>query len=442
MSTKGFTGGAGTGKTTNLLRELDVHLTSHPLAPGQRVLALTFMHGSRHRLAERLAKSSARRHCECLTLDRFAWDICRRWRSRLRARGGFVPHGWDAPDYEATCEAAGQLLAFPEVVKWVAARYPIIVLDEFQDCAPVRLAMAQHLHGHVTMFVAADDFQNLSRADESPGVAWLRELGVSQELTTNWRTADADLIAAAQALRTGVALPTSGSTSFKLIGAPAAGVAASFISKTMASAAGKDVVLLSAARPGTSRWVDEVIKLVTTKQYGEQKVGPVAIKWETTTDCVAETVITTLGICEGNGQIDATTILALPRSPVATQLSRWVERQRRVLGRTGFGAAEVRAQVKRTAQHVRSIRSLPQGGRRAMTIHQAKNREFPVVIVLWPFQVVGDVVRARRLLYNAITRAKRRAIVIVEDPKKKRLNLPPFACPTPEDAAPTAGPAA
>ena len=77
-----------------------------------------------------------------------------------------------------------------------------------------------------------------------------------------------------------------------------------------------------------------------------------------------------------------------------------------------------------------------------MTIYQAKNREFPVVIVLWPFQVVGDVVRARRLLYNAITRAKRRAIVIVEDPKKKRLNLPPFACPTPEDAAPTAGPAA
>jgi superfamily I DNA/RNA helicase len=62
-----------------------------------------------------------------------------------------------------------------------------------------------------------------------------------------------------------------------------------------------------------------------------------------------------------------------------------------------------------------------------MTIHQAKNREFPVVIVLWPFQVTGDALRARRCLYNAITRAKRRAIVIVQDPKNKRLKAPPFA---------------
>ena len=62
-----------------------------------------------------------------------------------------------------------------------------------------------------------------------------------------------------------------------------------------------------------------------------------------------------------------------------------------------------------------------------MTIPQAKNRESPVVIVLWPFQVVSNPLLARRWLYNAITRAKRRAIVIVEDPKKKRLNAPPFA---------------
>jgi UvrD-like helicase C-terminal domain/AAA domain len=427
----GFTGGAGTGKTTSLLRELDAHLATHPLAPEQRVLALTFMHGSRHRLAERLAKSSARRHCECLTLDRFAWDLCRRWRSRLRAGGGFVPLDLDAPEYDATCEAAGRLLTSPDVAKWVATRYPVVVLDEFQDCMPVRLALAQGLHGRVKMFVAADDFQNLSQTDESSGVAWLRELGVGQELTTNRRTADADLIAAAQALRAGTPLPTSGSTSFKLIGAPSAAVAASFISQTMAPAGDKDAVLLSAARPGTSPWVDKVIELVTTKQYGKQKAGPVPLRWETTADGVTETVIAALGVGEGNGQIGVAAILALPRSSIATQMSRWVEHQRRVLGRTEFGAAEVRAQVKRAVQQVRSFRSLHPGGRRAMTIHQAKNREFPIVIVLWPFRVPGDLMLVRRWLYNAITRAKRRAIVIVEDPQKKRLNTPPFAYPLP-----------
>jgi superfamily I DNA/RNA helicase len=427
VSTKGFTGGAGTGKTTSLLRELDAHLAAHPLATGQRVLALTFMHGSRHRLAERLTKSSARRHYECMTLDRFAWDICRRWRSRLRAGGGFVPLDLDAPDYDATCEAAGRLLASPYVAHWVAARYPVIVLDEFQDCSPVRLALAQYLHGCVKMLVAADDFQNLNRTDESPGVAWLRGLGVSEELTVNRRTADADLIAAAQALRAGTPLVTGANPSFKLISAPSAAVAASFISQTMAPATGKDVVLLSAARPGTSKWVDKIIELVATKQYGKQKAGPVPIKWEMTSDSLAETTIITLGIAEGNGQIGAAALLALPRSPMATHLSRWVEHQRRVLGRTDFRAAEVRSQVKRAVQHIRSFGSVPQAGRRAMTIHQAKNREFPVVIVLWPFRVVGDAVLARRWLYNAITRAKRRAIVIVEDPLKKRLNAPPFA---------------
>ena len=60
VSTKAFTGGAGTGKTTSLLRELDAHLAAHPLALGQRVLALTFMHGSRHRLC--LSASRNPRH--------------------------------------------------------------------------------------------------------------------------------------------------------------------------------------------------------------------------------------------------------------------------------------------------------------------------------------------------------------------------------------------
>ena len=438
MSTKGFTGGAGTGKTTSLLHEMDAHLAAHPLTPEQRVLALTFMHGSRNRLAERLAKSSARRHCECMTLDRFAWDICRRWRSRLRAGGSLVPLEFDAPDYDATCEAAGRLLAVNDVAKWVAARYPVIVLDEFQDCAPVRLALAQHLHGRVEMLVAADDFQNLNRTDESPGVAWLRGLDCCEELTINRRTADADLIAAAQSLRAGTSLPTGVSTSFKLIGAPSAAVAASFISQTMAPAAGKDVVLLSAARSGTSKWVEKVIELVTIKQYGKQKAGPVPIKWETNAENLAETTIAALGLAEGNGHISAAAIIALPRGSVAMQLSRWVEHQRRVLGRTEFGAAEVRAQVKRAVQRVRSFGLTPHGGRRAMTIHQAKNREFPVVMVLWPFRVVGDVVLARRWLYNAITRAKRRAIVIVEDPQQKRLKAPPFAYPSPAAAAPAA----
>jgi superfamily I DNA/RNA helicase len=60
-----------------------------------------------------------------------------------------------------------------------------------------------------------------------------------------------------------------------------------------------------------------------------------------------------------------------------------------------------------------------------MTIHQAKNREFESVIVLWPYEVVGSADRKRRLLYNAITRAKQQALVVVQNPA--RLMKPPFA---------------
>jgi superfamily I DNA/RNA helicase len=59
-----------------------------------------------------------------------------------------------------------------------------------------------------------------------------------------------------------------------------------------------------------------------------------------------------------------------------------------------------------------------------MTVHQAKNREFSRVIVLWPYEVPREMEKQRRLLYNAITRAKAHAVVIVQSPN--RLDQPPF----------------
>jgi DNA helicase IV len=62
-----------------------------------------------------------------------------------------------------------------------------------------------------------------------------------------------------------------------------------------------------------------------------------------------------------------------------------------------------------------------------MTVQQAKNREFDGVVVLWPYQVGGDAEHRRRLLYNAVTRARRWCTVIVQS--QNILNAPPFAVP-------------
>jgi DNA helicase IV len=60
-----------------------------------------------------------------------------------------------------------------------------------------------------------------------------------------------------------------------------------------------------------------------------------------------------------------------------------------------------------------------------MTVHQAKNREFDGVIVLWPYTVAGDEEQHRRLLYNAITRAQRWFTVIAQN--ATILARPPFS---------------
>lgn len=431
MTTSGFSGGAGTGKTTRLLTELDTHLGAHPLKPGQRVLALTFMHGSRRRLADRLAKSKARRQCECMTLDRFAWEICRRWRSRLRATGGFLSldlGSAGATEYDAVCEAAGRLLAAPDVLLWVAKRFPVIILDEFQDCTAVRVSIARALHGKLKLLIAADDFQNLSLSVESPAVMWLRGLGSCQDLTFNHRTSVADLLNAAKALREGQTLVDGGGSGFKIMSVPSAAVAASYISKTLWPSTGKAAVVLTPTKPERSNWVRDIVQLVGTKKYGPKKeIGPVAITWESTSENIEESVVAALGIGGGDGPIDASVINKLGRGPLVSRLQRWADHQRRVLGVTQFTAAELRTQIKRALHQVRAFGSTPPASRRAMTIHQAKNREFPVVIILWPFEIKNDPIRLRRLLYNAVTRAQRRAIIIVNDPKKERVTLAPFA---------------
>jgi superfamily I DNA/RNA helicase len=82
---------------------------------------------------------------------------------------------------------------------------------------------------------------------------------------------------------------------------------------------------------------------------------------------------------------------------------------------------------------VRTRSSRGIGGGVAMTIHQAKNREFENVVILWPVQVGGDAESLRRLLYNAVTRAKSRVLILLQSPPTKgaqakdRLALPPFS---------------
>jgi ATP-dependent exoDNAse (exonuclease V) alpha subunit len=63
----------------------------------------------------------------------------------------------------------------------------------------------------------------------------------------------------------------------------------------------------------------------------------------------------------------------------------------------------------------------------AMTVHGAKNQEFDRVAVLWPHGIKNDALLRRKLLYNALTRAKEEAVVLVQGGDKRAKTDPTLA---------------
>jgi superfamily I DNA/RNA helicase len=92
---------------------------------------------------------------------------------------------------------------------------------------------------------------------------------------------------------------------------------------------------------------------------------------------------------------------------------------------TAFTREEIEAVIARNV----ALRRQHGGGAshlfNAMTVQQAKNREFEGVVIIWPYQVGGDFEHKRRLLYNAVTRAKRWCNIIVQG--QNILAAAPFA---------------
>ena len=416
-------GPAGTGKTTRLFQKLGRALEECPLAEHQRVLALTKMHGSRRRMDGQLrAISGLRRRYRCRTADSFAWSIVRRWRTLARKKSAAE---LAEDDYEQVCSLAGDLLAETTVSRWVIRLFPIVVVDEFQDSKGGQLAMISSLSSWATCIVAADDFQDLEDTEDNPAVAWARTNGESESLSDIHRTSASGLLKASRALRAGGNVPDRGN-GFKVLGAPNHNVAASFVSNNLTWWSNcADIVVLTPVRPSGSAFVRDLVARVEAGPIGKSPMGPHRIPWEESQAEEYAKFIEGLELPDDpNAEVRCEVLSFGDVGGPRQGLRYWIERQKRVAGRTTFTAEEIRCEVRRIHQRSRAYRRVRGGGVRAMTIHQAKNREFHSVIVLWPYQVAGTIERQRRLLYNAITRAKYRVLVVVQNPN--RLDQPPF----------------
>ena len=358
----------------------------------------------------------------CRTVDSFAWSIVRRWRTLARRK---LASELAEDDYERVCSLAGDLLAETTVSRWVSRVSPIFVVDEFQDSKGGQLAMISSLSSVATGIAAADDFQDLENTEVNPAVAWARTNDGSESLNDIHRTSASGLLEASRAVRAGGNVPHNGD-GFTVLGAQNHNVGASFVSRNLSWWRNcADIAVLTPVRPSSSAFVRDLIARVEARPISNPPAGPHRIPWDESQEEECDKFIEGLELpddpntevrCDGLSFGD----VGGPRQG----LRHWIERQARVAGRTTITAEEIRCEARRIHQRSRAYRRVRGGGVRAMTIHQAKNREFHSVIVLWPYEVAGTVERQRRLLYNAITRAKCRVLVVVQNPN--RLHRPPF----------------
>lgn len=423
MTIQAVEGGAGCGKTYRLMAMLADRLETHPLAYAQRVLALTFMHGSRRRLAERLSSvANLRGRVECCTIDAFAWRIYRRWRG-LAGALDIAPA--TEGEFDRVCEAAGLLLEQRQVCAWVAASFPIVLVDEGQDLKPERLRMLKALAGTIHVLIAADEFQCLDQAlRPNPLVDWLKQDAEPETLVHVRRTNAPGLLAAATAIRAGNA-PVNGA-GFRLL-PPGASVplAATLLANAIAwRQGGGDVAVITPSLQGG--FATSVVARLAQGPCGQQQNGPYTVHWEGNDRDEAQAIIAGLDLAADAPAAAACAALrAMPRNgPVRATLS-WTENQIHACGRVNFTRAEIEAVIARQVSLRRQYGGSASHQLTAMTVQQAKNREFEGVVVIWPYQVGGDAEHKRRLLYNAITRASRWCNVIVQG--QNILAAAPFA---------------
>lgn len=422
MTIRAVEGAAGCGKTFRLMEMLAETLGAHPLADGQRVLALTFMHGARRRLGDKLrAVPGLAGRVECCTIDSFAWRLSRRWRGLAAALA--IPPSTEG-NFDDVCDAAGLLLEQPQVRQWTAASFPIVLVDEGQDLRPQRLRMLIALEAATRTLLAADEFQCLDQAlRPNPLVAWMQAAAEPETLAHVRRTNRAGLLAAATAIRAGHA-PVNGQGFRILQPGVSIPLAATLLANAIAWRQGHDVAVITPALQGG--FARNVVARVGNGPCGQQGNGPYSVHWEGTDREEAQIIIAELDLAANvpPGAVLAA-LRALPSSGPVRATIAWVENQVHAVGRADFARAEIDAEIARNVMLRRQ-----QGGNTthlftALTVQQAKNREFDGVVVLWPYQVGGDAEHKRRLLYNAVTRAKRWCNIIVQSPNI--LAAAPFA---------------
>jgi len=302
--------------------------------------------------------------------------------------------------------------------------YPVVLVDEAQDLSSERSAMVAEAASSCHVLLAFDEFQCLNtNLRPMPIKSWLSGICTPITLTECRRTNDAELLEAARAVRDARAVERNG-TRFKVMLTPGKpNFAATYLANFIAWRGGGNLAVLTPSRRGN--FADKIIELVRSRTLGTQQNGPFPVQWESSDEGDHKALWERLGMPDLCSVPNAlATLEAHVDMPAVKSAKEWVARQRRVLGVEEITADQVRRQLDRTLTARRRYARAERNELVAMTIQQAKNQQFTHVVVIWPYTIPNDNEQKRRLLYNAITRAQRSCLVLVQ--AQTLLNMPPF----------------
>jgi len=439
MTLRFFEGAAGTGKTHNIIEEARSLVLQDVLGEHGRILALTFMNGARRRLLFRLGQHREfHRRYECQTFDVFARRLVARRQSILRHKDELRATAEPLGEFDGPCCLASGLLDDVWIHQWVAASYPLVLVDEAQDLDVHRMGILRSLTESAHVIAGADEFQCLyDGRDTRELMEWLFGAGETTRLTDPMRTDRAGLLTAANAIRNGEDVratltqgnarnPTWYGDGFRLVETPASnsGIVGSSIAYEMNRCQGRIAILTPDAR---NQLLLNALAMVGERVWGKNnfKFGPFPFEWEDRDEDTARTLVEKIALPDETGFEECLAALSphAEHAAVAAVVGR-LRRRRRAFGQTEFSREYISALLEDAVRNQTRHSGHSHNRNVAMTIQRAKNREFPNVIVLWPHSATGSNEHRRRLLYNAVTRATRHCSVVVIG--KGLCSRPPF----------------
>ena len=428
MTLRFFEGAAGTGKTHNIIEDARSLVRQDILGEHRRVLALTFMNGSRRRLLHRLGQHREfHRRYECQTFDVFARRLVGRRRSILRTKQELYARAGPLGEFDGPCFLAAALLDDERIRQWVAAAYPLVLVDEAQDLDIHRMSILQSLTESAHVIAGADEFQCLHDGrDTADLMEWLRT-GETTQLEVSVRTNRAGLLDAAHALRGGGDLravlrrsdraqnPTWYADGLRLVETPAAnaGIVGWNIANQIRNCQGHVAILTPDSR---NQLLLTALNMVNERRWGRNDncFGPFPFQWEQRDEDSTTKLVDAFTFPQIVSFDDCLDILRpLAQHPAVAAVMARVRRRRRAFGQLEYQREQVLTLIEDAVRDQVRHRDRVYRNNVAMTIPRAKNREFSNVIVLWPHSAAGSSEHRRRLLYNALTRAKLHCSVVV-----------------------------